>query len=340
MPKKARKFKPEEAAATEEIINEFLNDLAGTLNDANTSTSRPSSKASPGMKTVVYKSRSIKRSRRTRVEIEDLKSNLYAVVEENQPMTVRQVFYQMVSRGLIEKTEAEYKNTVVRLLTDMRISGELPFGWIADNTRWQRKPLTFSSMEAAIRRTAECYRRSLWDDQEVHVEIWLEKDALSGVLYEETASWDVPLMVTRGYPSVSYLYEAAEAIGYNGKPAHLYYFGDYDPSGLDISRNVEERLREFAPDAEIEFTRVAVTPDQVVSMGLPTRPTKKTDSRSKNFGTDESVEVDAIPPKTLRLMVSSCITQHIDRRALEVTQLAEAEEQKALELLAARIDGA
>jgi hypothetical protein len=273
-------------------------------------------------------------SRRTRADIEALKADLYAVVEENQPMTVRQVFYQMVSRGLIEKTEAEYKRTVVRLLTVMRISRELPFSWIADNTRWQRKPRTYSSLEAAIQNTAECYRRCLWDDQDVHVEIWLEKDALAGVLYEETGSWDVPLYVTRGYPSVSYLYGAAELIEEEGKPAHLYYFGDYDPSGLDIPRNVEERLREFAPEAEIEFTRVAVTPDQIASMGLPTRPTKKTDSRSEKFGTDESVEVDAIPPKILREMVSSCITQHVDGRALEVTQIAEEEERKALAMFA------
>src|SRR5262249_13758807 len=198
----------------------------------------------------------------------------------------------------IAKTEMEYKTTVVRLLTDMRLSGKIPFGWIADNTRWMRKPRSYSSMEEALRRTAETYRRSLWDNQDGYVEVWLEKEALAGVLVEETGPWDVPLMVTRGYPSLSYLYEAACAIRALDKPAHLYYFGDYDPSGMDITRNVEERLRQFAPEAQIHFARVAVTPEQINELQLPTRPTKKTDSRSRSFD-GESVEVDAIPPRQL-----------------------------------------
>src|SRR5579884_1723964 len=148
--------------------------------------------------------------RRTKKEIEGIKDVLYETLAEDNPMTVRQVFYQLVSRGVIAKTETEYKATVGRLLTDMRRAGEIPFGWIADNTRWMRKPGTYSSMEQALQRTAEAYRRSLWDNQGVYVEVWLEKDALAGVLYRATESWDVPLMVTRGYPSLSYLYDAAE----------------------------------------------------------------------------------------------------------------------------------
>jgi hypothetical protein len=100
--------------------------------------------------------------------------------------------------GVIAKTEGEYKITVVRLLGDMRRNGEIEFDWIAGNTRWMRKPRTFSSLENMLKRTAEAYRRSVWDNQECYVEIWLEKDALAGVLYEETGAWDVPLMVTRG----------------------------------------------------------------------------------------------------------------------------------------------
>jgi hypothetical protein len=224
-----------------------------------------------------------------------------------------------------------------RLLTEMRRAGDIPFGWIADNTRWMRKPRTFSSMESAMKRTAETYRRCLWDDQEMYVEVWLEKDALAGVLYEVTEDWDVPLMVTRGYPSLSYLYEAAEAIRGLGKPAHLYYFGDYFPSGVDITRAVEQGIRELAPDAEIHFERVAVTPEQIAELGLPTRPTKRTDSRSKTFE-GESVEVDAIPPRILRGLVSDCITRHVDPEVLEVVKVAEESERKVLAELAAALD--
>ena len=273
-----------------------------------------------------------KRSRRTKADIESLKSDLWDIVAENKPCTVRQIFYQAVSRGIVAKAEAEYKGTICRLLTDMRLQGDLPFDWIADNTRWMRKPSSFSTAEMAIKRTAEAYRRSVWDNQEVYVEIWLEKDALAGVLYQETAAWDVPLMVTRGYPSVSYLYEAAQTILAEDKPTYLYYFGDWDPSGVDIPRNVETRIREFAPESEIYFERVAVNEDQIEELQLPTRPTKKGDSRSAKFE-GESVEVDAIPPKILRQMASECITQHIDEGALEVMRIAEKSEREWLNMI-------
>ena len=135
------------------------------------------------------------------------------------------------------------------------------------------------------------------------------------MLYQATAEWDVPLMVTRGYPSLSYLYTPAEAMQAEQRPCHLYYFGDLDPSGVDIPRKVEHDLREFAPDVDLTFKRVAVTRDQVEEMGLQTRPTKTTDTRAKYFR-GESVEVDAIPPATLRRMVSDLIEQHIDGEAL------------------------
>src|SRR5262249_48885635 len=125
--------------------------------------------------------------------------------------------------------------------------------------------------------------RSLWDNQDAYVEVWLEKDALAGGLYEVTEQWDVPLMVTRGYPSISYLHSAAESIEAEAKPAYLYYFGDHDPSGVDITRAVEPGIREFAPDVDITFTRVAVTQDQILELHLPTRPTKASDTRSKGF---------------------------------------------------------
>ena len=288
----------------------------------------------PALKTLIGLDRQAHRKRRSREEIAELCSALRDILEKHRPMTVRQVFYQAVSAGLIEKTENEYKNVVVRLLTKMRKDGQIPFGWIADHTRWMRKPRTFSSLEAAVEHTARTYGRALWDTQEVYVEVWLEKDALAGVLLRETTPWDVPLMVTRGYPSVSYLYEAAEAIGDCGKPTYIYYFddfGDYDPSGLDISRNVEEGLREYAPYAEIHFERTAVTVQQIEELNLPTRLTKRTDSRAKRFE-GESVEVDAIAPDTLRSIVSERILQHIDHEQLEVLKIAERSEREALQM--------
>jgi hypothetical protein len=266
-----------------------------------------------------------RRARRTKAAIGELRDALAALLAADNPMTVRQVFYRAVSAGLVEKTEAAYKSTVVRLLVLMRREGQIPYTWIADNTRWMRKPRTYSSLAEALSSVQRNYRRAVWDDQDVYVEVWTEKDALAGVLYEETADWDVPLMVSRGFASVSYLYEAAEAIKAQDKPAYLYYFGDHDPSGVHIDRSIERQLRELAPEAEIHFQRVAVLPAQIAAWSLPTRPTKTSDGRSKGFHGD-SVEVDAIPPAQLRGLVRECIERHLDQDAynrLMATQRAE-----------------
>jgi hypothetical protein len=244
----------------------------------------------------------------------------------------------MVSRGAIAKTENEYNSTVCRLLVKMRRAGEIPFHWISDNTRWMRKPRTFSSLEDALRLTRQTYRRSLWDNQDVYVEVWTEKDALAGVLLDVTREWDVPLMVSRGFSSITYLHSAAENIAEQDKPTFIYYFGDHDPSGVVVDRKIEQGLREFAPDAEIEFERVAVRPEQIVEWRLPTRPTKKTDSRSKSFE-GESVEVDAIEPARLRQIVRGCIEKHVDRQALAVLRVAERNEREHFARLIEELGG-
>ncbi len=284
-----------------------------------------------------YVPRTIKRKRRTKAELDRIRQAIFKELQADHPQTIRGCFYQLTSKGAIDKTEKQYKGTVIRLLVEMRIVGTVPFDWISDNTRWQRKPRTWSSMEAALNNTARTYRRALWDDQDAYVEIWCEKDALAGVLLEETAKWDVPLMVSRGFASITYLHECAQAIAAQGKPAYLYYFGDHDPSGVTIDKTIEKRLRQFAPDAEIHFERVAVTREQIDELKLPTRPTKQTDSRSKSFK-GRSVEVDAIPASKLRELVRACIERHVDQRQLEITRVAERSEKELLIDFAAKIE--
>jgi hypothetical protein len=236
-----------------------------------------------------------------------IRDAIYDVLASDHPQTDRQVFYQIASRlRLVPKEESEYKGTICRLLTVMRRKRIIPFEWITDSTRWMRKPRSYSSLAAMLASEQQFYRRALWNDQDVYLEVWIEKDALAGVLFDITAEYDVPLMVTKGYPSLSYLYSAAQTIADQEKPTYIYFFGDWDPSGKDISRATEAGLREFAPDAEIHFERVAVLEEQIRVWDLPTRPTKKSDSRSKNFDGD-SVELDAIPAGTLRQLVQTCI---------------------------------
>lgn len=281
---------------------------------------------------MIYKTRLIKRARRTKAAISQLKDALYEVIEQYRPMTVRQVYYQAVTRALIDKTETAYKNVVCRLLADMRRDEHLPYDWIADNTRWMRKPNTYSGLAAMLDNAQQTYRRAIWDEQDCYVEVWLEKEALAGVLLDVTAEWDVPLMVTRGYPSLSFIHSAAEVIRNQDKPVYLYYFGDHDPSGVDIPRTVEEGIRELAPDVDLHFERVAVTVEQIDEYQLPTRPTKKTDSRSKSFE-GESVEVDAIEPDQLRELCEQIIVQHVDQNVLKRMKTVEEAERDTLALL-------
>jgi len=250
-------------------------------------------------------------------------------------MTVRQVFYQATVRGLVEKAESGY-GKVQADLTVMRRAGELPYDWLADNTRWQRKPRTFDSVEDALKDTAAFYRKSLWTDADVYVEIWLEKDALSGVVYPVTSMYDVPLMVARGYASLSFLHSAADYINTLDVPTFIYHCGDFDPSGVNAGEKIEETLREMAPDAEIVFERLAVTPEQIADWDLPTRPTKPSDTRAKNFGAI-SVELDAIEPNQLRALVQVTIERHLPPEQFEILKAAEESERDIITRLVGKI---
>lgn len=291
--------------------------------------------------------------RRTKFEIDAIKRSIFELCSRYQPMTVRQLFYQLTTIGAIDKTEQEYKGTVCRLTKEMRLSGELPWQWLADNTRWMHKPRTYGGIDDLLQQSQRAYRRALWDPatNSDFCEIWIEKDALTGVFLDVTEEFDVPLMPCKGYPSLSFIRRAAQTIASNlrdrsdqlslldeSQGAHVYYFGDFDPSGMDISRSTEARLREFIAEITgtdywqpyFHFHRVAVNYEQIAEMGLPTRPTKKSDSRSAKFGHNVSVEVDAINPDTLRQMTRDCITPHIDEHQLQTLRETEASERDLL----------
>jgi hypothetical protein len=228
----------------------------------------------------LYRPRYIKRSRRSRAEIDEIRNAIIDILNERSPMTVRQVFYALTVRGVIEKTEAEYKQTVVRLLDDMRWSDDIDWDDIADATRWPHKQNSYRDVEHAIHATAQFYRRDLWANNENYVEIWCEKEALAGVMTEITYEYDVPLMVSRGFSSSSYLRRAASKITRIGKPTFIYHFGDHDPSGISIGEQIEHGLRRHLENigdfdlGDFVFERIAATPQQIEEWKLPTRPTK------------------------------------------------------------------
>src|SRR5262245_35655778 len=135
-----------------------------------------------------YETSPVKRQRSTKAEVEERRAALLAIIDDGKPMTVRQVFYQATVRGLVEKAETGYGKVQLDL-TKMRRDGTLPYDWLADNTRWQRKPRTFDSVEDALKETARFYRKNLWNDADAYVEIWLEKEALAGVIYPVTGMY-------------------------------------------------------------------------------------------------------------------------------------------------------
>jgi hypothetical protein len=148
--------------------------------------------------------------------------------------------------------------------------------------------------------------------------------------------YDVPLMVARGYASLSFLHNAAEYINELSVPAYIYHLGDFDPSGVNAGEKIEEALREMAPDAKIYFYRLAVTEAQISAWNLPTRPTKATDTRSKNFGSI-SVELDAIEPNLLRTLVTAAIESHLPKHQYEVLKATEDSERKLITRLVAKV---
>jgi hypothetical protein len=255
------------------------------------------------------------------------------------PMTVRQMFYALVTRHVVPKEEAAYDRVAYHLLA-MRRAGVLPYSFIVDNTRWVRKPRTYGSLASFLEQSQALYRKAVWDEIEERVEIWIEKDALAGVVVEITDAWDVPLLVMRGFPSETFIYSAAETINESEKKTWICYFGDYDPSGVKISDSIETKLYEWSP--LVRFIRVAVTPEQ--AQRLPSRPTKlhsksgKLNTHAKGWQ-GESVELDAIPANQLKALVEMCITAHVPAGHLEAIHQTEAIERQTLKNLAAMVEG-
>jgi hypothetical protein len=281
-----------------------------------------------GPVTELFRPSPVKRRRRTNAELSTIDDAIMECLREEHPASLRGTYYRVVSMGAVDKTEAGYK-LVGRQVLKLRRSGVLPYSWITDGTRYIRRPSTWDDVNQMLRITASTYRRTLWLAQPTEVHVFVEKDAISGVLYDVTEEYDVPLGVLRGYASETFTWEVAQSVKYGHKPVVFFQLGDHDPSGVDAWRSFTTKVREFAPDAEVTFERLAVLPEQIESMQLPTRPTKSSDTRAGGF-TGGSVEVDAIAPSVLRSILRSAIERHVDPHQLDVTRMVEAEERDLL----------
>jgi hypothetical protein len=247
---------------------------------------------------------------------------------------VRQVFYQGVNRELVPKSEGKGYRVVQRRLVALRESGAIPYGHIVDGTRYVYGHRRYNDLDEFATYAAGLYRKDYWATSEVNVEVWLEKDALKGVLVPTVVNeCGLGLHVTRGFASITYLQEAAEQIEADGRPTYVYVLTDFDPSGVSIAEKVEEELIERAPLSDITVERLAVNREQIDRWSLPTRPTKTSDTRARRFrrihGTD-SVELDAIPPNELRQLVKNAIDSHMESWRLAQFRMVEQEERETL----------
>jgi hypothetical protein len=300
-----------------------------------------------GWREELYRARLIylgKRGRRTRLEMEWLKFRLYLLALEERPSTVRGMYYRMVSKGFLPKDDRAY-NLVQQTLLHMRRDGLLPWRWITDSSRRVWGHARFGDMASYADHVATNYRKDYWHDSPVNIEVWCEKDAMQGVIAPVVLrEFGLDLYVSKGQSSASYLYEAAESIREDGRPTVVYILSDFDPAGFRIAEKIEAGLREhILEEQDLTARRIAVSYEQVLEYDLVTREVKKTDKGAAEFLArygDVSCELEAMPPTTLRRLLSDHLETHMDKDRLRALKLAEEEEREGLGRLQDLLGGA
>lgn len=282
------------------------------------------------------------RRRRTKAQMAALRRQIVEVLTHDHPQSVRHVFYRMTDPRLeepVEKTDKGY-TVVQRLCVKLRREGTVPYGWITDATRRGYFAITFSGPAEALERTAALYRRSYWDTAPCHVEVWCESRSIAGVIQHECLQLGVPLYPAGGFASVSFSWDGAQNIADDarGRPVHILYIGDYDPAGVLIDRKIEEEYRRHLPGHSIRFHRLAINPDQIALMGLPTKPPKAGKKVDKRGGfTGGTVEAEAMPAHVMCEILRKAVEAFIDRAALRTLEAAEESERAQLRLLASAV---
>lgn len=281
----------------------------------------------------VYRAGTIKRLRATKADMAAREDFLVAYAEANGPVTVRGLYYQAEVAGLpgIDKTESGYRKVQAQVLA-LRRAGRMSYDAISDATRYMRKPRTFDGWEAALNETARTYRKALWTDTGLEVEIWIEKSALAGVLFPVTAEFDVPLMCTGGFSSETFAHEAVARLKGTGRTLVAYTFYDFDRAGQDAAASLAEKVSRFgaAYDVPVHVSRRALDVAQVRDLGLPTRPARQGTAADRRWSCPFAAELDAIPPRTLRAMVRDAIEQHLPREELTRLKAIEHSERDTL----------
>jgi hypothetical protein len=244
------------------------------------------------------------------------------IIEEYQAqgfdLTLRQLYYQFVARGYIPNKDTEYKK-LGDVIADGRLAGLIDWEAITDRTRNLRQNPHWDSPADIMDSAASSFQYDKWEDQPYRIEAWIEKDALVGILESACEPLDVPYFSCRGYTSISEIWSAAMRLKKwkrKGQKILILHLGDHDPSGIDMSRDIVDRLKVFG--VTIEFARLALNMDQVETYHPPPNPAKVTDARFKGYQEihgDESWELDALDPAVLMTLIQDAIIAHRNNTA-------------------------
>ena len=252
-------------------------------------------------------------------------------------MTVRQVYYRLVAAYVIDNTQSQYK-AVCNALRDARKEGLIPWAWIEDRLRRPRAVSMWQDVADFADTARRAYRRDVWAIQDHLVEVWLEKDALSGIFEDILDNYGVTLNVGRGYDGWTSIREASRRYrGWAGKVTIL-YFGDFDPSGRDMVRSLAERIGFF--ETSPEMTICAILREDIERFDLPPDFTKVTDTRRAAFVEkhgDIAVELDALPMDLLQRRIRQEVESRLDMDALQRTREQERRDRESIERLLAGV---
>lgn len=257
-------------------------------------------------------------------------------------LTLRQVYYQLVARGYIPNNERSYKN-VGSLINDGRLAGLIDWHSVTDRTRNLRKESHWDNPADVIASARYSYNLDKWKGQPNYVEVWVEKDALVDIVGQACSPLDTPYFSCRGYTSQSEMWSAAQRFirQEQREKRIIIHLGDHDPSGIDMTRDIQERLELFGADVYVK--RVALTMNQIQTYNPPPNPAKITDSRASKyidqFG-DESWELDALEPKVITDLIKKQVTMYRNDDIYRAVCDKESREKEELKMLERNYDRA
>jgi hypothetical protein len=250
----------------------------------------------------------------------DLISKANVIIETYRGMsiTVRQLYYRLVAADVIPNSIRSYKR-IVKIITDARMAGLIDWDAIEDRARQFQEKTRWRDGQQIIDAAANGFHRDMWEGQDVRPFVLVEKDALSGVLAPVCYALDVPLLACKGYASATVMREFAvnqvrNAI-MDGQTPIILHLGDHDPSGIDMTRDLNERISLFLEIEDANINRLALNMPQIERLKPPPNPAKESDARFKAYRQKHGVkcwELDALPPDELQRIVREAIRRRID----------------------------